>query len=83
MYHNCVMSQKLIWAIFLYTFLNTFITTEGGLITDIRKFRENNNIRSNTHEEKGDQRHQKTKSSSSNRKWHISLFLDYLIIISF
>lgn len=78
-----VMFQKLVWAIFLYTFLNIFIKTEGGLITDFRKLCEYTNIRSNVPVEKSVQRLQKTKSSSSNRKWHISSFLVYLVIISF
>jgi len=60
------------------------MNTEGGLITaDFRKFRKYTNIRSNVPDEKSVQRLQKTKSTSSNRKWHISLFLDYLVIISF
>jgi len=83
------MFRKLVLTIFFYAFLNTVMKTggleEGGLITDFRTFREYTNIRSNDADEKSVQEFRQSESmcSSLNRSWHISLFLDHLVITSF
>jgi len=73
-----VMFQKLVWTIFFYVFFDIFMKTESGLISDFRKCREYTNIRLNVPDEKSVQRLQNLKSTSPNRKWHISLFLYYV-----
>ncbi|KAL4149928.1 hypothetical protein QTP88_003779 [Uroleucon formosanum] len=55
--------QKLVLAIFFYVFLNTVTKTEGGLITDFRKFREYTNIRLNDADENSVQRIRQSKNT--------------------